>query len=69
MKKQYITITKGWDNRQLSVMISNNGYQWNEVFSGPINKCKILLTAFKKIGFIYIKDRQEFFGRLGGVLT
>ena len=41
-----------------SISITNNGWQWNQVFRGSLKDCNIIFVAFKKIGY-GLKDAED----------
>lgn len=47
-----------WYDKEYSILTSSNGFQWNEIFHGPLTKSKIILSAFKRIGYEEKKNRK-----------
>jgi len=60
MKQLLISVEKSsWFDGGYAVLVSDNGFQWNEVYHGTIHNCKVLEHAFIKIGYKYIKPSER----------
>ena len=49
--KKFVSLEKEYIEKLFCVLVTENGYQWSEVFKGRKEHCRIIIDAYKKIGY------------------